>query len=195
MIGFHRGRRVRLLEHKDFRVVLALVLLAGGALGGWTYRLNRQLASLEQALQSVEAERRRFEARVGEERHKADADRESLENRIEESRRREEELRRRLAQAAGQGDVRGLHDELLQVRSRLVTLEGERAAGERIIRDYGAGVCLLQGSYAFYDADGRPLRYRVDVSGQKVREADGSVAVGVDGTGPVHAWTAWARAS
>jgi len=83
--------------------------------------------------------------------------------------------------------VRSLDGELRQVRTRLVTLEGERAAGERIIRDYGAGVCLLQGSYAFYDATGRPLRYRLDRSGQKVREADGSVAVGVDGTGPVHA--------
>lgn len=185
-LRFHHGRRLRLLEHKDFRIALALVLLAGAALGGWTYRLNRQVAWLEQALQGVQADRRRFEARVDEERHKADADRESLENRIEESRRREEELRRRLAQAAGQGDVRGLHDELQRVRSRLVTLEGERAAGERIIRDYGAGVCLIQGSYAFYDAEGRPLRYRVDASGQKVREPDGSVAVGVDGTGPVH---------
>jgi hypothetical protein len=186
-LRFHRARRVRLLEHKDFRVVLALVLVAGAGLGGWTYRLNRQVAGLERALQAVEADRRRFEERVEEARRKADADRESLESRIGESRRSEEDLRRRLTEAAGEGDVRALHDELRRVRSRLVTLEGERAAGERIIRDYGAGVCLLQGSYAFYDAEGRPLRYRVDGSGQKVREADGSVAVGVDGTGPVHA--------
>jgi S1-C subfamily serine protease len=73
------------------------------------------------------------------------------------------------------------------VRSRLAALESEQAAGERAIRDYGAGVCLLQGSYAFFDAQGRPLRYRLDGSGQKVRESDGSAAVGVDGTGPVHA--------
>ena len=72
------------------------------------------------------------------------------------------------------------------MRSRLVTLEGEGAVGERIIREYGAGVCLILGSYAFYDAEGRPLRYRVDQAGQKVREADGSVAVGVEGDGPVH---------
>jgi hypothetical protein len=185
-LRFHRPRRVRLLEHRDFRVVLALVILAGAALGGWTYWLNRQVAGLEQALRAVVADRHRFEERVGEERHKADADRKSLENRIGESRRREEELRRRLTQAAGQGDMRSLRDELRRVRGRLVTLEGERAAGERIIRDYGAGVCLLQGSYAFFDAEGRPLRYRVDGAGQKVRESDGSVAVGVEGTGPIH---------
>jgi S1-C subfamily serine protease len=186
-LRFHRTRRVRLLEHQDFRIALALVLLAGAGLGGWTYRLNRQMGGLERALQAVEADRRRLEDRVEEERRKGEANRESLENRIEESRRREEELRKRLVDAAGEGDVRALHGELRGVRSRLVTLEGERAAGERIIREYGAGVCLLQGSYAFFDAEGRPLRYRLDGSGQKVREADGSVAADVDGTGPVHA--------
>jgi hypothetical protein len=186
-LRFHRARRVRLVEHRDFRIVLAVVLVAGAAVGGWTYRLNRRVAWLQRALEAVEADRRRFEGRVEEERRKAEADRESLENRIEESRRREESLQQRLAAAAGEGDVRAMQDELRRVRGRLVSLEGERAAGERIIRDYGAGVCLLQGSYAFYDAEGRPLRYRLDESGQKAREADGSVAVGVDGTGPVHA--------
>ncbi|HSD66852.1 MAG TPA: trypsin-like peptidase domain-containing protein [Vicinamibacteria bacterium] len=186
-LRFHRVRRVRLFEHRDFRVALALVLVAGAGLGIWTFRLNRQMAGLERALLAAEAGRRRLEERVEAERRKGETDRESLENRIEESRRREEDLRSRLAKAAGEGEVRTLHDDLKRVRSRLVTLEGERAAGERVIRDYGAGVCLIQGTYAFFDAEGRPLRYRVDGSGQKVREADGSAAVGVDGTGPVHA--------
>jgi S1-C subfamily serine protease len=176
----------RLLAHKDFRIVLGLVLLAGASLVGWTYRLNRQVRHLQAALQAAEAERRGFQERVVEERRRSEADRETLENRIEESRHREEELRRRLAEAAGGSEVKALHDELQQVRSRLLSLEGERAVGERIIRDYGAGVCLLQGSYAFYDAEGRPLRYRVDKSGEKVREADGSAAVEVGGQGPVH---------
>jgi S1-C subfamily serine protease len=180
-------RRARPFEHKDARVVLALVLLAGAGLGAWAYRLNRQVAGLERALRAVAAERRQLAERVEEERRRARADHESLQNRIEDSRQREEELRQRLAEAAGGREVRALDTELRRVRSRLVTLEGERAAGERIIRDYGAGVCLLQGSYAFFDAQGRPLRYRLDGSGQKVREADGSVAVGVDGTGPLHA--------
>ncbi len=176
----------RLLEHRDFRLALLLVLLAGAALVAWTYRLNRQVARLQLALAKVEAERRGFEQRVEEERRRADANRESLEARIEESRHRAEDLRRRLGEAAGGGEVRSLQDELQQVRSRLLSLEGERAVGEEIIRRYGAGVCLLQGSYAFYDAQGRPLRYRVDKSGEKVREADGSVAVDVQGQGPIH---------
>jgi S1-C subfamily serine protease len=176
----------RLLEHKDFRVALALVLLGGAGLVGWTYNLNRQVGRLEQALLAAEEERQSFEGRVEDERSRTEANRESLENRIEESRQREEDLRRRLSEAAGGSEVRALSEELRQVRSRLITLEGERAVGERIIRDYGRGVCLIQSSYAFYDAEGRPLRYRVDGSGEKVREADGSAAVAVEGEGPIH---------
>jgi S1-C subfamily serine protease len=176
----------RLLEHKDFRVALALVLLGGAGLVGWTYHLNRQVGRLEQALHAAEAERLSFEGRVEDERRRTEANRESLENRIEESRQREEDLRRRLSEAAGGSEVRALSEELRQVRSRLITLEGERAVGERIIREYGAGVCLIQSAYAFYDAEGRPLRYRVDRAGEKVREADGSAAVGVEGDGAIH---------
>ena len=54
--------------------------------------------------------------------------------------------------------------DLVQTRERLASLETERAVGERIIREYGHGVCLIQGAYAFYDEDGRPLRYRLDES-------------------------------
>jgi S1-C subfamily serine protease len=176
----------RLLEHRDFRIALALVLLAGAALVGWTYHLNSQVARLQLALLKAEAERRDFQQRVEEERRRAVASRESLESRIEDSRRREEDLRRRLGEAARGGEARTLQGELEHVRSRLLTLEGERAAGERIIRRYGGGVCLIQGAYAFYDGQGRPLRYRVDKSGEKVREPDGSVAVDVQGQGPVH---------
>jgi len=182
------GRRgeIRLREHADFRMALALVLVAGAGLVGWTYRLNRQVAHLQHALHVAEAERQRFQERIEEERRKAERNRESLEGRIDESRRHEEELRQRLAEAANGSDVRALREELSRTRSRLVALEGERAVGERIIRHYGAGVCLIQGSYAFYDAEGRPLRYRVDESGQRVREADGSLAIDVEGNGPTH---------
>jgi S1-C subfamily serine protease len=186
MMGVSTMLFKRLLEHRDFRIALALVLAAGAGLVAWTYQLNRQVALLQRALDAAEAERRSFEGRVEGERRRAAADREDLESRIEESRQREEELRRRLADAAGGSEVRALDAELRQVRSRLVALEGERAVGERIIRDYGASVCLIQGSYAFYDAEGRPLRYRVDGSGEKLREPDGSVAVAVDGEGAIH---------
>jgi S1-C subfamily serine protease len=183
-----RGARAfalpRLREHADFRMALALVLLAGAGLVGWTYRLNRQVARLQRALHVAEEERQQFQQRIEKERRDAERNRETLEARIDESRRHEEELRQRLTEAADGGDVRALRDELLTTRSRLVALEGEREAAELIIRQYGAGVCLIQGSYAFYDAEGRPLRYRVDAAGERAREADGSLAVGVEGNGP-----------
>jgi serine protease Do len=176
----------RLLEHRDFRIALAVVLAGGTVLAAWTYRLNRQVTLLQRALDAAETDRRIFAGRVEAERRLYDAQREALERRIESLHRREEELTQRLADAAGGSQVRALDAELRQVRSRLVTLEGEGAIGERIIREYGAGVCLILGSYAFYDAEGQPLRYRIDRAGEKVREADGSVAVGVAGDGPVH---------
>jgi S1-C subfamily serine protease len=176
----------RLLKHRDFRIVLALLLSAGAFLVAWTYRLNRQVVLLQRTLEAAEGERQRFALRVDAERRKADASREDLERRVADARRREEELKERLAEAAGGSEVRALDTELRQVRSRLMAIEGEGAVGERIIREYGAGVCLILGAYAFYDAEGQPLRYRVDKAGQKVREGDGSVAVGVEGDGPVH---------
>jgi serine protease Do len=176
----------RLLEHRDFRIALALVLSGGAVLAAWTCRLNRQVTLLQRALDAAEADRRSFAGRVEGERRRNEAQREALESRIEHLHRREEDLTQRLADSAGGSEVRAMDPELRQVRSRLVTLEGEGAVGERIIRDYGAGVCLILGSYAFYDAEGQPLRYRVDGAGEKVREADGSAAVGVAGDGPVH---------
>ena len=57
--------------------------------------------------------------------------------------------------------------------SRLLALENERTAGQRVIREYGGGVCLIQGSYAFYDDEGRPLRERPE--GEAAAGADEAV--------------------
>jgi len=118
MMGVRTMTFSRLLAHRDFRIALAVVLTAGAGLVAWTYRLNRQVALLQQALDAAEAERRSFEGRVEGERRRAEANREDLESRIEHSRQREEELRRRLADAAGGSEVRTLDAELRQVRSR-----------------------------------------------------------------------------
>jgi S1-C subfamily serine protease len=174
------------LDHRDFRVALAVLLVAGVGLCVWIYSLNQKVTELTRALRAAEAERRGFEARVEAERHRAESDRESLDNRIDESRRRQEQIQKRLAEVADGRETRALTDELGRVRSRLSSLERERTAGEQVIRRYGSGVCLIQASYAFYDGDGRPLRYRVDGAGEKLREADGSASVDVAGKGEVH---------
>jgi S1-C subfamily serine protease len=79
-----------------------------------------------------------------------------------------------------------VRQDLVRTRDRLASLETERAVGERIIREYGPGVCLVQGAYAFYDGEARPLRYRLDENGRPMRDEEGSPALDPMGAGSVH---------
>jgi serine protease Do len=161
--------------------VMAALLLA------WTWSENRrfkaELATLRQAMGAVETERRALEQRVDAERRRGDADRKTLEQRIEDYRSREEDLRTRLSGAAA-GEVQTIRDELGTTRERIASLETERAAGEQIIKQYGSGVALIQGAYAFYDAGGRPLRYKEGVDDHAA--AEGTSVLTAEGEGPVH---------
>ena len=155
-------------------VVVAGVVAAG--LLGWTWRENRrfqaELSTLRQTMGEVDAERRRV-----------DAERSTLEQRIEEYRSREEDLRTKLAGAAA-GEVQTLRDELGTTRTRIASLETERAAGEQIIKQYGNGVCLIQGAYAFYDTNGRPLRYKEGADDHAADDA--SAVLTPEGEGAIH---------
>jgi S1-C subfamily serine protease len=114
-----------------------------------------------------------------------DENRREWERGLSEARHREQALNSRLQEAAT-GEVVALRTELKATRERLSTLEGEREAAERVIREYGAGVCLIQGSYGFFDANGRPLRYVLDDNGKTAKEDDGSLALAVEGKGDLH---------
>ena len=70
-------------------------------------------------------------------------------------------------------------------RKRIATLETERAAGERIIRDFAGGVGLIEGRYAFYDAEGCPLRVSLGDDGQPRRREDGSPVLSPESSGPL----------
>jgi serine protease Do len=172
-----------------FKISLAGVALMGVLVFGWTQwqaqRVRLELGRLREALQSAEAERLRFYARIEEERQKAESDRIALAARVEELRSREEQLNRQLAEAAS-GEVGAVRQDLVRTRDRLASLETERAVGERIIREYGPGVCLVQGAYAFYDGEARPLRYRLDENARPIRDEDGSPALDPMGAGSVH---------
>jgi S1-C subfamily serine protease len=196
LAGLSLGQRLARLVHgpaahpsRAFRVAIAVALTASALVLLWSQwqavRLEREVKRLNEAMLAADSERRAFAARIDTERRRADRMRRNLQSRIEDYRKREEELNGELA-AASSGEVRSLREELSLTRTRLVTLEGERAAGERIIREYGAGVCLIQGSYAFYDGDGKPLRYRVDENGQAVRDDDGNLTLGAAEKGPVY---------
>ena len=181
-IGSVRARRV-------VRPILAGLLAVSLGLLAWNYResrrLQREMGRLAASVRAADEDRRAFQQRVEEERRRSEKDQRALEDRVEEARRREEELSARLA-AAASGEVQALKTELATTRGRLEALEIERAAAERIIQQYGAGVCLIQGSYAFYDAGGRPLRYKLDAAGHAVQDANGGYDVDAAGAGGVY---------
>jgi serine protease Do len=146
--------------------MLGLGLVAVGILaGGWqqSRRLQSEVAGLRRSVQAAEQDRHRLLERVDAVRRGDQADRSMLVARTLDLQRREQEAR--LANAPG-GEAVALKRELEATRARLSALESERTAGQRVIQDYGAGVCLIQASYAFYDEQGRPLRDHNDGEGQ-----------------------------
>jgi hypothetical protein len=120
-------------------------------------KLRQDVKRLREAVATANEEQRQFLERIEEERQRTATDRQLLEKEIAEARKREEELNGKLREAQS-AEARAVRDDLKLTRERLVTLESERAAGERIIRDYGGGVALIQGSYGWSDAEGRALR-------------------------------------
>ncbi len=168
---------------------LALVAL-GAAIAGAAVllshiesrRLEREVSGLREAMRVAEEERRSFFAAIEAERRRNEEERSALENQLREFRAREAELTEEMAEAANETVRRDLE----ATRERIQALESERAVGENIIREYGSGVCLIQGSYAFYDASGKPLRHRLDENGRKLRDDDGSPSLSVDGEGAVY---------
>jgi serine protease Do len=125
---------------RSVRQALAAVVIAAAALLLWSQlqnrALQREMAGLRDAMQ------------------RADVERESLGRRVAEERER--------SAASDARAVQALKAELGATKDQIATLETERAVGERIIRAYGNGVCLIQGAYGFADAAGRPLRYAAE---------------------------------
>jgi S1-C subfamily serine protease len=173
---------------RAFRLaMLAVVLLSLLGLGAfaWTRResrrLHEQVAALRGDVQRAEQGRHQFEARVDQERARS---REEL-GALDHARQEEQHLREQLADAAA-GEVDDLKRELDVAHSRLQTLETERQAAEHVISQYGNGVCLLQGAYAFSDEEGRPARLRMGEDGRPARDGEGGMVLDAESDGPVH---------
>ena len=170
------------------RVLLVVGVLLAVAAAGWSHlrarRLRLEVERLRETVGQIERDRERFAARVAQERAKAETDRAALVSQVEELRRQEQSLYARITEAAS-AEARTLRTELQATRDRLAALEDERAAGERIVREFGPGVCMIQGAYVFQDADGRPLRLRLDEDGAPTRDADGNPLLDPEDAGPV----------
>ena len=182
-------REIRLRTSTPFRVILLVMLGVALSVAGYaawqSHKLQVELRHLREAMQASETEQRQFRERVDKERRRFNEERRAREAEAQEFARRERELNQRLTEAQA-GEVEGVRTDLRVTRERLASLETEKAAAERIIRDYGPGVCLIQGSFIFVDAAGRSLRYVLDDGGQPRRDPDGHYSLDVLGTGEVH---------
>ena len=170
------------------RGLLAVALLLTLTAAAWNQvqarRLRHEVARLRESLRQAEQERAQLVQRVAVERERAEADRAALAEQVEDLRRQEQSLYAQIADSAA-AEARTLRAELQATRERLATLEGERATGERVAREYGPAVCLVQGAYLFEDAAGRPLRTRLDEKGAPLADADGDPLLDPEGAGPV----------
>jgi serine protease Do len=160
--------------------LVAALVVAGGFYQ--SQRLQREVAGLRHSVKAAEQERRGLMERVDAVRRADEADRHTLVARIDDLRRREQEAR--LDGGSG-AQAAALKQELDATQARLTALETERTTGQRVIESYGAGVCLIQASYAFYDEEGQPLRARIGGEGQAASGDEGEPASGED-PGPIH---------
>jgi S1-C subfamily serine protease len=155
--------------------VLGIGLAAAALAGGWhqSSRLQREVAGLRRSVQAADQERRGLIARVDAERSAAEAEPLLLPVRAPDP--------TTPAAESASVEAASLRAQLETTESRLLALENERAAGQRVIQEYGGGVCLIQASYAFYDEAGRPLRDR------RAGEPEGGAEVAAeDSAGEVH---------
>ena len=183
------ARETRAHTSHPFRRAIVIILGLGAAalgFGAWqSHKLRVEVSRLQEEIRLAEKEQSLFRGRVEEERQRLHEERRARETEGEEFRSRVQELTRRLAEAQS-GEVEAVRSDLRATRERLSGLETEKAAAERIIREYGPGVCLIQGSFVFVDAEGRTLRYVLDEDGQPQNGPDGQKSLDGLGSGEVH---------
>jgi S1-C subfamily serine protease len=172
-----------------FRASVVLLLLGLAAALGWSAvqarKMRIELDRLRASIQATRDEQSAFREKVEAERRRFDEERQRLRADAEEHKARERDLNRRLADAQA-GEVQAVRSDLQATRERILNLESERAAAERIIRDYGPGVCLIQGTMVFADESGRLYRYVLDEAGRPRRGEDGEPRLDPMGRGEIH---------
>jgi S1-C subfamily serine protease len=136
-------------------------------------RLNRGVVQQSDLLRRAEEERHTLDAQG-----KTDsAAREAL---LAQS----EELKKKMAGAAGSGDG-ALQKQLLDTQGRLNRLESEGKFAETIVKSYGSSVCLLHVVVEFLDrGTGNSILIAVDSLGKPMLDDKGNVQLDISGNGP-----------
>jgi S1-C subfamily serine protease len=152
--------------------------------GQWRDRqLQMDVQRLRDAVAQAHENESQLRGRIAGERLLEGEARKRLEDLIADARAREERLG--LLAIGRLAEEKSVRADLEATRERIAGLETERGAGERIIRDFSGGVALIEGSYAFYDAEGCPLRVTLGEDGLPRRQEDGSPVLSSEASGPV----------
>lgn len=187
MLAIHEGAAGRGGPQGAFRMLLAGILgLAATTMvyGQWRDRqLQMDVKRLRDAVAQAREDERQFRGSIGRERLREGEERKRLEDLIADARAREERLG--LLTSRSLADEKSARAALEVTRERIAALETERAAGERIISDFAGGVALIEGRYAFYDAEGCPLRLTLGEDGLPLRQKDGSPVLSPEASGAV----------
>lgn len=187
MLAIHESAAGRGGPQGAFRMLLAGILgLAATTMvyGQWRDRqLQMDVKRLRDAVAQAREDERQFRGSIGRERLREGEERKRLEDLIADARAREERLG--LLTSRSLADEKSARADLEVTRERIAALETERAAGERIISDFAGGVALIEGRYAFYDAEGCPLRLTLGEDGLPLRQKDGSPVLSPEASGAV----------
>ncbi len=90
---------------------------------------------------------------------------------------------------ATRGEIDKIRDELQKAREEANLLRSSLSLPEKIVNDYGQGVCLIYGSYVFVDprvGGGGEVRFKEPSGTENPIGPDGNVNLSVDGNGRVY---------
>lgn len=185
---------VRLLSLFSMALICVSLLLSALMLvqGAFSKRkLEKEIVQLRKQLSSDRQSREALERDIAEERKRnrmLQRDHEA-ETSAKLSALQEEETRLRAQLQQAQNDtsqLAALKVRLNETTSQINSLQRNQLVGERIIKQFQAGVCFIEGGFRFYDPAGTPLRYlALDSAGEPIKDSQGRTLYTTSGSAPV----------
>jgi S1-C subfamily serine protease len=189
---------IRFISLVTMALIVYSILMSALVLVQWTFshrKLEKEIVQLRKQLTSDRQSREMLEKEVAAER-KRNAEmsfqqQSETQARLAALQEEEQKLREHLSQAQNDasvqtGEMSALRVRLNKTMQEIGSLEQERSLGERIIRQYQAGVCFIEGAYRFHDNAGNLLRYLgLDSVGEPLKDASGQTLYSTSGIAPV----------